>query len=140
MTAVEIAERKGRMRALAFIFLAGLTLAVMLYVASGRGGDFGQGLWFGLLAGSAVNLVPIKRWLQPNNDMIRMLEDEGVRENRHLSCMAGFWAAIIAALALSIGSRAFGGIGAPQVGQFVATVGIVDAMLTFAILELRGAR
>jgi hypothetical protein len=33
-----------------------------------------------------------------------------------------------------------GAIRAEEVGQFVATAGIVSAMLAFAILELRAAR
>lgn len=102
MTAVEIAERNGRKRALAFLLLAAMTLAVMVYVANGRGGDFGQGLWFGLVFGSAVNLLPVKRWLQPNNEVLRLMDDEGARENRRLSCTVGFWAAVIAAMGLGL--------------------------------------
>jgi len=140
MTAVDIAERKARFRAFGFLFLAGLTCAVMIIVRSGRGTDFTQGLWLGLLLGCALNLLPIKRWLRPNSDVVRLLDDEGVRANRQLSCTVGFWAAVVVALAFQLASHFNAAIGAEEVGQYVATAGIVSAMVAFAILELRAAR
>ena len=140
MTAVDIAERKARFRAFGFLFLAALTCAVMVLVRSGRGTDFTQGLWLGLLLGCALNLMPIKRWLRPNSQVIRLLEDEGTRENRRLACTIGFWAAVVVALVFQLASHFDGAIGAEEVGQYVATAGIVSAMIAFAVLELRAAR
>ena len=140
MTAVDIAERRARNRAFGFLFLAALTCAVMVLVRTGRGTDFMQGLWLGLLFGCAINLLPIKRWLRPNSDVVRLLDDEGTRANRQLSCTIGFWAAVVVGLAFQLVAHFNPGILAEEVGQYVATAGIVTAMVAFAILELRAAR
>jgi drug/metabolite transporter (DMT)-like permease len=140
MTAVEVAERRARWRALGFLFLAVLTCAVMIVVRTGRGSDFIQGLWLGLLLGCAFALSPVKRWLRPNSAVVRLLEDEGTRENRRLSCTIGFWAAIALALFFQGLAHFNPGIGAEEVGQLVATAGIVCAITAFGILELRAAR
>ncbi len=79
MTIVEIAERKSRKRALGLLFLTALTCAVMIVVSMYPGTDFTQGLWLGLLVGCALNLLPIKRWLKPDNELSRLLDDEGTQ-------------------------------------------------------------
>jgi hypothetical protein len=140
MTAIEIAERKGRWRAFAFLFLAALTCAVMVAVRSDPANDFKQGLWVGVLVGCALNLLPIKRWLRPNSEVQRLLEDEVVTANRRFSCVIGFWAAILAALWFSFASHFDPSIGAGEVGQLIATAGSVSAMVAFGVLELRSAR
>jgi uncharacterized membrane protein YdjX (TVP38/TMEM64 family) len=140
MTAVELAERKARLRAFGFLFLAALTCAVMVLVRTGRGSDFTQGLWLGLLVGCALNLLPIKRWLRPNSTVVRLLDDEGTRANRRLSCTVGFWAAVLVGLLFQLAGHFNPAISAEEVGQLVATAGIVCAMVAFAILELRAAR
>ena len=140
MTIVDVAERKARFRALGFLVLAALTCAVMVLVTTGSGTDFMQGLWFGLLFGCALNLLPMKRWLRANSDVMRLLEDEGTRANRQLSCTIGFWAAVGAALLFQLASHFDRSIGAEEVGQLVATAGIVCAMVAFAVLELRATQ
>ncbi len=140
MTAVETAERTARARALGYLTLAAFTCAVMIIVRTGHGTDFLDGLWLGLLFGCAVTLLPIKRWLRPNSEVHRLLEDEGVRANRQLSCTLGFWAAIIAGLVFQLAGHFDPGMTAEAAGQLVATAGIVVAMTAFAILELRAAR
>jgi hypothetical protein len=85
-------------------------------------------------------LAPIKRWLRPNNAVVRLLEDEGARENRRLSCVAGFWTATATALILFLASRSDVAIGADAAAQIVATFGMASAMLAFGLLELRAAR
>ena len=140
MTTVDIADRKSRLRALGFLSLAALTCTVMIAVRTGRGGDFVQGLWLGLLVGCAISLLPIKRWLRPNSAVLRLVEDEGTRENRRISCTIGFWAAVGVALLFQLTSHFNPTIGAEDVGQVVATAGIVAAMISFAVLELRAAR
>jgi drug/metabolite transporter (DMT)-like permease len=140
MTVVEVAERKARWRALGYLFLAALTCAVMIVVRAGRGTDFTQGLWLGLLLGCALSLLPIKRWLRPNSAVGRLLDDEGTRENRRLSCTIGFWAAVGVALLFQALAHFNQAIGAEEVGQLVATAGILCAITVFAILELLAAR
>lgn len=140
MTAVEVAEKKARWRAVGFLSLAVLTLAVMVWDTSERGTDFTQGLWFGLVLGSALNLLPLKRLLRPNDEVVRLLDDEGTRENRRLSSTIGFWAAIATALGAGLFSRYSDTIDAWLLGQLVATAGMVCAMVVFGLLELRAAR
>jgi len=140
MTIVEAAERKSRLRALGFLFLALLTCAVMVFVRNDPTNDFAQGLWFGMLVGCAINLLPVKRWLRPNSAVLRLMDDEGAREHRRVSCTLGFWASTVAALLLGLASRFNPAIGGEEVGQVVATAGIVAAMSVFAALELRAAR
>jgi hypothetical protein len=140
MTAIEVAEKKSRWRAVSFLLLAVLTLAVMVVDTSGRGTDFTQGLWFGLMLGSALNLLPWKRLLRPNDEVFRLMDDEGTRENRRLSSTIGFWAAVIAALGLGLFSRYSDLVDAWLVGQLVATAAMVAAMVSFGLLELRAAR
>jgi hypothetical protein len=140
MTIVEAAEKKARWRALGFLVLAFLTCSVMVFVRNVPGNDFAQGLWFGMLVGCAINLMPIKRWLRPGSAVLRLMDDEGTRENRRLSCTLGFWAASIAALILGMAAHFNPAIGGEEVGQVVATAGIVAAMAAFALLELRAAR
>jgi multisubunit Na+/H+ antiporter MnhB subunit len=140
MTTVDVAERKSRLRAVGLLFLAALTCAVMIFVRSRPEIDFTQGLWFGLLFGCALNLLPIKRWLRPNSPVLRLLEDEGTKENRRISCTIGFWTAVGVALLFGLVSHFNPQIGGDEVGQIVATAGIVSAMISFAVLELRAAR
>jgi hypothetical protein len=140
MTAVDIAERRARVRAFGSLFIAALTAAVMVAVRRGWNSDFPQGLWLGLLVGSAVILLPINRWIRPSSPVVRFLDDEGTRENRRLSCTLGFWAVIVVALLFGFASHFEPGIAGEEVGQIVATAGIASAMVAFAILELRAAR
>jgi multisubunit Na+/H+ antiporter MnhB subunit len=140
MAAVDIAERTSRVRAVIFLFFALLISAAMVVALKNPRSDFTQGLWFGLLFGCTLNLAPIKRWLRPNNAVVRLIEDEGARENRRLSCVVGFWAATIAAMILFLASRSDVAIGADALAQIVTTAGMASAMLAFGLLELRAAR
>jgi multisubunit Na+/H+ antiporter MnhB subunit len=140
MTAVEIAERTSRVRAVIFLFFALLTCAVMAVALKNPRSDFTQGFWFGILFACALTLAPIKRWLRPNDAVVRLIEDEGARENRRLSCVVGFWTAIVAALILFMASRSEVAIGADAATQIVATAAMASAMLAFGLLELRAAR
>ena len=57
MTTVEMAERKSRLRALGYLFLAALTCAVMVLVQRKPEIDFTQGLWLGLLFGTLAKVA-----------------------------------------------------------------------------------
>lgn len=128
------------MRAIGYLFLAALTCAVMIVVRTGHGTDFLHGLWLGLLFGCALTLLPLKRWLRLNSPVNRLLDDEGARAHRQLGCTIGFWAAIAVALVFQLASHFDRAITAEEVGQLVATAGILSAITVFAILELRAAR
>ena len=140
MTAVDIAERKARLRAYGFLFLAALSAVLMVYNIRSGGSDFSHGLWVGVLAGSAFNLTPAKRWIRPNNAVIRLLDDEAAQHYRHLSCTVGFWGAVSAAIILAVVTRFAPDLTAPEVAEVIATAAIASAMLAFAGLELRAAR
>jgi multisubunit Na+/H+ antiporter MnhB subunit len=140
MTSVDIAERKSRLRAFGFLFLAALTCAVMALVRTRPDIDFTQGLWLGLLVGCALNLLPLKRLINPRSAVAQLLDDEGAREHRRTSCTIGFWAAVLCAVLLGFISHFDPAIGAGEVGQLVATAAVVSAMISFALLELRAAR
>jgi hypothetical protein len=140
MTAVDIAEGRARWRAFGLLFLAALSIGLMAFNLRTGGSDFGHGLWLGVLAGCAFNLTPIKRWLRPNNAVVRLLDDETTREYRHLSCTVGFWASVIAAIVLAAVSRSTAWMTAPDVAQMIATAGITSSMVAFAFLEIRAAR
>ena len=140
MTAIDIAERKARLRAYGFLFLAALSAALMVFNIRSGGSDFSHGLWVGVLAGSAFNLTPAKRWLRPNNEVVRLLDDEATRQFRHVSCTVGFWGSVAAAIVLAVVTRFAPGLTAPEVAEIIATAAIASAMLAFAGLELRAAR
>src|SRR6201995_1524633 len=121
MTLVDIAERKSRLRAFGVLVLAALTCAAMILVSTRPGIDFTQGMWLGLLVGCALNLLPLKRLINPNSAIVRLVDDEGTRENRRASCMVGFWAGVLSALLLGLQSHFDPAIGGGEVGQLVAT-------------------
>jgi hypothetical protein len=140
MTAVDVAERKARWRAFAFLFLGALTAALMAFNIRSGGSDFSHGIWVGVLAGSAFNLTPIKRWLRPNNAVVRLLDDETTQEYRQLSCTVGFWGSAAAAIILAATTRFHAILSPTEVAEIIATAAIASAMLAFAALELRAAR
>jgi hypothetical protein len=140
MTAVDIAEAKGRWRAFGLLFLGALAIGLMVFNLRSGGTDFSQGMWLGVLAGSALNLTPVKRWVRPGNAVARLLDDESTQEHRQFACMIGFWASVIAAVILAVLTRSSSILAASEVADIVATAGIASAMLTFAALELRAAR
>ena len=145
MTMIDMAERKSRWRAFAFYFFAAMILAT-LWLSMGPSGsaaidgdglDFFRGLWFGITAASAVNLMPIGRWLKPNSRVARLLDDEGTREHRRTGCTAGFWAAIVAALAVSLVVHDGPALNPFDTARVIATAAMIAALVSFATLELR---
>lgn len=140
MTAVDKAEQMARVRAVAFLLFSGLSVALMAFNLGPLASDFTRGFWLGVLAGSALNLMPIKRWLRPKSEVVRLMEDDGARENRRLSCVAGFWASALSAIVISGALVAGANFGPLDVSEIIATAAIAAAMLAFAMLELRAAR
>ena len=139
-TAAEQAERKSRARAINHLVLAAALAVLMIIVCLGYGGDFTQGLWAGVLLGCALTLVPIQRWLRSKSEVTRLMEDEVTRDFRRSAATAGFWVAIVTAIALGFPAREGFGINGWLMGQLVASAGTGTAMLTFGILELRALR
>src|SRR3954452_23933450 len=89
MTVVDVAERKARWRAFAFLFLGALTVALMAFNIRSGGSDFTHGIWVGVLAGSGTNLTRGRRWKSQNNAGPRLLDDEATQQYRQLSCTVG---------------------------------------------------
>ena len=139
MTAIERAEHKGRARAISFYVFAAALLTALLAGHSGLGSDFVDGLWLGIAAVAALALMPWSAWLRPGNALARLLNDEGVREHRRMSCTAGFWTALAAALIVAPVAHD-GLVGAYDVARVVATAALCAAMISFATLELRASR
>jgi hypothetical protein len=140
MTAIELAERKSRWRAFGFLVLGALSVALMAFNLGPGTSDFTRGMWLGVLAGSAVNLLPVKRWLRPNSAVAQLLEDESVRENRRLSCNLGFWGSTVTAIVIAAALGSGVTLKPLEVAEIIATAGIASAMVAFALLELRAAR
>ena len=139
MTAIDVAERKTRYRAIAFyLFAAGSLLTLWLSMARPES-DFFRGLWTGLTFAAAANLLPLTRWLKPHSTVARLLDDEGVREHRRLSCTSGFWASVVSSLGVAIATEAAAPLGAFDAVRIVATASIAAALTSFATLELRAA-
>lgn len=137
MTAIDLAERKSRLRAASFYLFAGLSLAFLGASMARPGNDFLRGVWMGLTFAAAANLLPLARWLKPRSAVARLLDDEGVREHRRMSCTAGFWAAVVSAFAVALATEAEAPLGAFDAVRVVATAAIAAALICFATLELR---
>ena len=140
MTAIDVAERKSRYRATSFYVFAALSLVTLWVSMAMPGSDLLQGIWTGLSFAAAINLLPLARWLKPNSAVARLLDDDGVREHRRMSCTAGFWASIVSAFAVAITVKEAAPIGAFDAVRVVATAAIAAALISFATLELRAAR
>lgn len=139
MNVVELAERKGRLRAFIFFLLAGILVGGLL-VGFGQPAERRNAFWIAIVTASAMNLTPMLRWLRPHSKVARLLDDETTREHRRTSTMAGFWAAVIAAMALVGMTGGPTSVTGYDVARVVATAAIVAALLCFATLELRASR
>jgi hypothetical protein len=139
MDAMELAERKSRTMAIVLYCLGAVLLLSELTGMAMLRSDFVDGFWLGVALVCALALMPWRRWVRPHSALSRMLDDESVREHRRMSCAAGFWASLGAAL-LTAPFAHDGVVGAYDVSRVVATAALVAAMISFATLELRAAR
>lgn len=135
---IEQAERFSRKWALMLYLLAGAVFAAQLTGMMLRT-DFIDGFWLGVALVAALTLVPWRRLLRLKGPMTRLLDDEVVRDHRRTSCVAGFWASLVAALALAPLAHD-GGLTAYDLARLVATAALCAAMVTFATLELRAGQ
>lgn len=140
MRVIEVVERKSRYRAASFYFFASMSLLTLWLSMNRPQSDFLRGLWLGLTFAAAANLLPLARWLKPSSAVAQLLDDDGVREHRRLSCTAGFWAAVLSSLAVATAVQFAAPLGAFDVVRLVATAAIAAALISFATLELRAAR
>ncbi len=140
MTAIELAERKGKARARAYYVFAAIMLLLLLGSFGARGTDFFRGMWVGVTLVATLNLLPWSRWLKPGSAVARLLDDESVREHRRMSSTAGFAAAMAAALILTFVTPDLAAISGFDVARVIATAAMVASLVSFATLELRAAR
>ncbi len=140
MTVIETAERKSRLRAASFYLFSALSLSTLWLSMTRPDSDFLRGLWMGLSFAAAANLLPLARWLKPRNPVARLLDDEGTREHRRMSCTAGFWAAIVSSLSVATAVEMSAPLVAFDAVRVVSTAAIAAALISFATLELRAAR
>lgn len=139
MDAIELAEQKSRAMALVLYCLGGVLLLAELAGMAVMRSDFVDGFWLGVALVCALALMPWRRWFRRDSALSRILDDESVREHRRMSCAAGFWASLGAAL-VSAPFAHDGVVGAYDVSRVVATAALFAAMISFATLELRAAR
>ena len=139
-TSVEIAERQGTARAIAYLLFAFLILALLLASFGPRGIDYVRGMWVGVSGATLLAMLPLARWLKPNSVVAALLDDETSREHRRDSATAGFWAAMASALALALVTAEGLPVSAFDVARTIATAAMVAALVSFATLELRAAR
>ncbi|WP_140866565.1 hypothetical protein [Sphingomonas oligophenolica] len=139
MTIVDIAERKSIVRAIFFLALAA-ALVLLLMVTFAGGVDFLNGLWAGLMIGASLNLLPFARWVKARNPVALLLDDESTREHRHIATTRGFWAAVVATLAMTIVSLYVPALTAYDAVRVIGTAGMAAALIAFAALELRASR
>lgn len=137
---IEMAERKARVRAVIFLFFAALIVTVLVIDMTVLRADFVHGLWVGVTTASAINLLPLGRWLKPGSTVARLLDDESVREHRRSATGAGFWAGLAVAVILSFVTADGGQMSPFDVARLIATAAVTTALVRFAALELRAAR
>ena len=117
-----------------------MSLMTLWWSMARPGSDFLRGLWMGLTFAAGANLLPLARWLKPRSEIARLLDDDGVREHRRLSCTAGFWTAVVSSLAVAMAVELEAPLGPFDAVRMVATAAISAALVSFATLELRAAR
>jgi hypothetical protein len=137
MTTIELAERKAQARALVYLVFAVLELLVLAATFQRWATDFVGGFWVGMTLVAALNMLPFARWFRPRSPTTRLLDDETTREHRHLSAVAGFWAALAVGLALALLSPAATALSGFDVARLIVTAALVAALTRFALLELR---
>ncbi|WP_174293077.1 hypothetical protein [Sphingomonas bacterium] len=139
-SAIEQAERMGRARALACLFIAALILSLLLASFGPTGADFVRGLWMGVTLTATLYIPPISRWLKPGSAVAQLLDDESTREHRRLASTAGLVATVAAALAMAFITADGPVVSSFDTARVIATAAMVASLVSFATLELRAAR
>jgi len=139
MDLVERAERKSRMLAIT-MGVMGVVVVVLLSITMWTHVDGWRGFQAGLTAAALFYLTPFVRWLLPNKNLARLIDDERTQAHRGTSCTIGLVAAVVAAFATMAMTEGNTLLTASDAARMIMSVGVAAALLSFAALELRAAR
>jgi hypothetical protein len=139
---VEKAERLGRKRSqifyvLAIVFFAGQSVYFGAPQAT-RDSPPRVGAWLILMV-LMLFLLATGGFLLRGRAVRELLNDESARANRLAAQAVGFWATIIALLAVYVESM-FHSVGLNEAVHIVGTVGVGAALISFATRERRAHR
>lgn len=140
----EEAERLNRRRAralpaLGVIFLAQQASFLSTPDQSARPVDRVKiGAWLLLSIVLLVGLATNGAWFRPRA-IREVINDESTRAHRQMAYVCGFWAAMLAALAVYV-LNMFEPVSGRDAVHVVVTVGIASALVRFGMLERRALR
>jgi hypothetical protein len=139
-TPVDLADHYSRKRAILFALMAAVLVLQAVLRQSGSSevpSDRGvRGVLWCVTAVALLGVLATGGWLLRHRDVRGLLNDELSQSHRRTGIMAGFWAAMTAALGLYI-VPAFGALSGRDAAYLIVTVGLVFSLLTFAYLEHR---
>ena len=130
------AEQLSLARTILFYLMAAtLVVATLLGLHNHpRGGPLV--MWGVMAALMAFNLSPYAPLRGRRGRVGALMNDDSTREHRRSALVAGFWAAVAAAVALAV-AAAWLPIGASETAQLIVTVALFVALVVFAALERR---
>lgn len=139
---VEKAERLGRKRSqiffvLAMVFFAGQSIYFGAPEAT-RDSPARVGAWM-ILVLLMLMLLATGGFLLRGRDVRQLLNDESARANRIAAQAVGFWATILALLAVYVESM-FDPVSLNEAVHIVGTIGVGAALISFATRERRAHR
>jgi ABC-type multidrug transport system fused ATPase/permease subunit len=143
-TVTEEAERLSSRRAralpaMAVIFLAQQASYLNMPEQYARPVDHVKiGAWLLLSMVLLVGLATNGAWFQPRA-IREVINDESTRAHRQMGYVYGFWAAMLAALALYV-LNMFEPVSGREAVHVIVTFGIAAALLRFGVLERRALR
>jgi hypothetical protein len=136
---IEAAERHARTRALIMAVMAVVLLILGLLgwedQASSMSPPLRHAMWAVTIAFWLL-ILATGGWLKLSRDVRRLMNDEGALANRAAALQAGFWTAMLVALALYFASLAWA-ISLREGLRILTDVTIAAALLRYAWLELR---
>jgi len=139
---VEKAERLGRKRSqiffvLAMVFFAGQSVYFGAPEAT-RDSPARIGAWL-ILVILMLFLLATGGFLLQGRDVRDLLNDESARANRVAAQAVGFWATILALIAVYVESM-FDRVTLNEAVHIVGTIGVGAALISFAVRERRAHR
>jgi hypothetical protein len=139
---VEKAERLGRKRsqvffALAMVFFAGQSVYFGAPAAT-RDSPARVGAWL-ILVILMLFLLATGGFLLRGREVRDLLNDESARANRMAAQALGFWATVLALLAVYVESM-FDTVTLNEAVHIVGTIGVGAALISFAVRERRAHR
>lgn len=140
MNDIQKAERISRKRAIIFYLMATM-LILSAILATGDGTDSGASRilpWLFMIFLIALNLTPVAGVLRRGN-VRKLVNDDTTQDHRRTSFAAGFWAAIISAMSMTVVGSVMP-IASAMSLRIVITAALAAALISFATQELRAAR